>query len=1003
MEPFQIIVQFFKLLLFDALVAAAFFALLIPLKRFKCASFAVLKRDFVGYFSSPTGYVFICVFMSLSTIAAFWPDEFFNANLATLDQLNKWFPLIMLVFIPAITMSIWSEERREGTDELLLTIPATDVDIVLGKFLAAVAIFTVALLFSQLWNFKVLLELSLGDVDLGLFIATYTGYWFMGVAMLSLGMAASFLTSNLTVSFILGALFNAPLVGLLFVDNIVSGRGIAQSLSWWSYLSRFSDFGRGVISVASTSFFVLVVAVGVYLSIILIGRRHWQGGRDGQSLLGHYLIRGVALIAFALAASKFISYHDWFRYDATTEKVSSLSPDTKRLLRNLDTKHTVLAEAFVSSSVPEQYVQTKVDLINMLREFGSLAGANIQIRVHDKVDPYTEEATRAEEQYGITAQTVMTQARGAIKQEELFLGAAFSCGLERVVIPFFDRGIPVEYELVRSITTVADATRRKIGVVKTDAEMFGGFDMATFRPRRKQLIIEELEKQYDVEEVDPANPIEEGIYDVLLVVQPSSLTPPAMENLVSAIQNGQPAAIFEDPFPAMMEGAPATSQPREAPGGMGGMFGGQRPPEPKGDIRRLWSVLGIDMVGEEPPGGTGPFDAKVVWQKFNPYQNKVNVFNITPEWVFISPDAPGVGDDAFNPQDVVSSGLSQLLFLFPGAIRDLGTRKLDFVPLTMTGDESGEIDFMDLRQNQNNPLALEYLRKFTKKRYIIGARIQGKVGSQFQMSDAGSPLLAQAGPAPAGTEVAADVEAEAGDAEKSAPLEKKDSVASEEQETSREQELHVIYICDIDLLSSEFLAIRAQPDDEIKWEFDNVTFVLNILDSLAGDEELIEIRKRRLRHGTLKLVSKQTEEARGEALAEIGTFKEDFENARAEAQQRMDDAVEKRRQEVEELRLKAQTDGAVRSELMAAMQRLEIEQRQLQAEFQRDIDRREQERDRKLKLIDRELELGIRKVQTREKVNAVIYPPIPPLLIGLLVWLFRRNREKEGIIAARRR
>ncbi|MCU0961141.1 MAG: ABC-2 transporter permease [Pirellulaceae bacterium] len=189
------------MLLIDLAFLGVLVLLLSPLFLYKHAAYAVLKRNFVGYFSNPTGYVFLCMFVLLSSFAAFWPHEFFTANLANLDQLNLYLPLIMLVFIPAITMSIWSDERRQGTDELLLTLPAGDFDIVIGKYLAAAAIFTASLMFSQISNFTVLLSLAMGDVDLGLFLTTYLGYWLTGLAMLSIGMvspSASFSGSSST-------------------------------------------------------------------------------------------------------------------------------------------------------------------------------------------------------------------------------------------------------------------------------------------------------------------------------------------------------------------------------------------------------------------------------------------------------------------------------------------------------------------------------------------------------------------------------------------------------------------------------------------------------------------------------------------------------------------------------------------------------------------------------------------------------------------------------------
>ena len=351
------------------------------------ASRAIFTRNFVNYFASPTGYVFICLYVLLSSIAAFCPYDFFNANLANLDQLNLYFPLIMLVFIPTITMSIWADERRQGTDELLLTIPASDLDIVLGKYLAAVAIFTVALLFSGVSNLAVLAWL--GNPDLGLLIATHVGYWLVGVTMLAVGMVASFMTPNLTVAYILGALLNAPLVAAFWADAFF-GPSLADPLRDWSVGHQFADFGRGVISLSGIAYFGMIVVVMLYLSMVLIGQRHWrcalfggpvvavssgdprgchraagrclvgsarQGGPwlralcglilaylvlqaailwiwhaampngIGTTMPGHYLLRTVVLVIVLGGVAVFFQRHD-LRADVTSEQLSSLSPAT---------------------------------------------------------------------------------------------------------------------------------------------------------------------------------------------------------------------------------------------------------------------------------------------------------------------------------------------------------------------------------------------------------------------------------------------------------------------------------------------------------------------------------------------------------------------------------------------------------------------------------------------------------------------------------------------------
>ena len=909
---------------------------------------AVFKRNFVAYFSNPTGYVFICVFVLLGSLAAFWPPEFFNSNLANLDQLNRYLPSILLVFIPAITMSVWAEERRQGTDELLLTLPASDWEVVFGKYLATVGIYTVALMFSCICNLIILLRW--GTPDSGLFLSNYMGYWFVGLSMLSIGMVASFLTSNLTVGFILGLAFNAPLA-VADQASAVMGPQLASRVRGWSLAEQFSDFGRGVVSLSSIAFFLGIVAVCLYMSMVLIGRRHWTGRRDGAQMGLHYVARSLGLVAAAVGAVLLFRTLD-VRADLSNEQISSLSPDTRRLLGTLESDRPIEIKAYVSPTVPEDYTQTRLTLLNMLRQFQRLGRGKVNVEVIS-TEPKTEAAALASQQFGIQPVTVLSRVRGTYREEEIFMGCAFTSGLEKVVVPFFDKGTPVEYELIRSVCTAAQQKRKRLGVLATDADLFGGFDMMGGQQRPRQPILDELEKQYDVVQVDASAPLTES-YDVLLAVQPSSLGPEQMAHFVAAVQAGQPVAIFEDPLPVLMTSVPGTSQPRRSPGGPMAMFqpqGGQ----PKGDIGPLWQTLGVRLAaGSGRPAmgqmGSSPY---VVWQDYNPHPK----LELPSEFVFINADqggdatpaqagAGGAVGPSFNQQQPITSGLQEVLFPFPGAVAKDEAADVIWTPLAQTSTRSGTIEVEQVMGNRGDMRQLRIFEKPGKQAMVIAVSVERKAAAP------------EAKP------------------------------------------IRAVVVADIDLLDGRIFGLRNRPDEVFGLDFDNVTFALNILDSLSGDTRFLDIRKRKPKHRTLERIEDTVASAREQADQERQKFIEQFDAAESGANAEMQKEVGAFEKKIKDMESAGDADPQA---AMQAVQQLASRQRLAQRRLDTKIEQLKRTRDSDVEAVERQLGAKVRSEQDRQKWLAVLLPPIPPLVVAFFVYFRRRSLEREGVAKSRLR
>jgi len=227
----------------------------------------IFRREFRSYFDSPIAYIVLMFFLLLA-------GYFFTSNLFLLDQANLRtlfgiVPLLYVFFIPAISMRLLAEERKSGTIELLFTYPIRDTEIVVGKFLAALSLIGVLLLFSVVYAFSVSL---LGDLDAGQTFSGYLGLLLMGAAYLAIGIFASSITENQIVAFIVAlaiSFFFFILDKVLFFVPL----SLANILEYLAIEYHFQSISRGVIDTRNVIYFLSMIFAGLLLASHALSRR----------------------------------------------------------------------------------------------------------------------------------------------------------------------------------------------------------------------------------------------------------------------------------------------------------------------------------------------------------------------------------------------------------------------------------------------------------------------------------------------------------------------------------------------------------------------------------------------------------------------------------------------------------------------------------------------------------------------------------------------------------
>ncbi|MGH8015917.1 MAG: Gldg family protein, partial [Candidatus Zixiibacteriota bacterium] len=521
----------------------------------------------------------------------------------------------------------------------------------------------------------IIVLLFLGRPDLGLMISNYIGCWLIGSSLLSVGMLASLLTENATIAFILGAIFSSIFV-FFSSAGIIFGSGMERILSPLGVNAAFNDFARGVVSLSGIIYFVSITGLMLYLNVVILGRRHWPLAAGGHKYWVHQLARSVSLI-IAIISLNVILTRASVRLDATAEGLHSLANETEELINELPADQPVLIQAYISPDVPTLYVETRANILSILDEVSSISGGKIQMLIHD-TEPFSDAARDAREKFGITAREVTSTESARASTSQIFLGLAFTSGVAEDVIAFFDKGLPVEYEIIRSIRVVARTGRKKVGILTTPAKVFGGMDFQTMASAPPWSIVTELEKQYEVVNVSAGSAISEDIH-ALLVVLPSALTQTEMNNLKDYIVAGHPTLILEDPMPAFNL-ALAPLLPSDAQ--RNPFMQNQPAPEPKGDVNGFYKEIGVSFN-----------PAMIVWDNHNPYPE---LTQLPPEIVFIS--ATNRTTEAFNPLSNASKGLQELVLIYGGVLNKGLDSKLDFQSLLQTGRVSSVLPFQQLVQ-----------------------------------------------------------------------------------------------------------------------------------------------------------------------------------------------------------------------------------------------------------------------------------------------------------------
>jgi len=506
----------------------------------------ILRRDLGAFFTSPVGYIFMIVYVLMSV--GLYITSFFTFPVADMRPYFSNLPLLLCVFIPAVTMRVWAEERKENTWEMLLTFPMRARELVLGKFLACLIFYAL----TMLATFTVpLMLVVLGNPDPGVILCGYLGTLLLGAFFLSIGIFFSGFFKDQIVAFVVTLLvcFGIFLMGTnyiaAYIDGMVPGLGSLLS-QLVGMTEHYNAFSRGVIEAADLLYFGAWTMLMLVLNVMYIEGR----GRPRVKIL--FTSALVICMAIGLLFNWLLTGQSLMRLDMTEDKIYTVSDASKEILGKLPAPAQVKLYITPKDKMPTAMKQLEQDIVDKLEELrvasdGKLEYSTVHLEVanvlaQDK-PAVDDEAEENEEEAiekrmldkGVEPFSVQAMSEDEITNKLVYssIGVGYKDKKEEIIPRVMPQTLDeLEYQLV---STIYKLSREKAPVVV----MVAPREAITLDPQTKMIyqqmgrpiptmedpyeVLEQLlyHEKYDVKRVDltQESPIPDE-YDVLVVINP---------------------------------------------------------------------------------------------------------------------------------------------------------------------------------------------------------------------------------------------------------------------------------------------------------------------------------------------------------------------------------------------------------------------------------------------------------------------------------------------------